>query len=139
MNVHQLRQSGYVVKLRHVREFVAVRRSDDDCFMTRGEYINARENGELEFDGVGGMYYWCDMLNTKTPKIPSYGRAVSPVGGFTYVEITAPTGEVVTSQCSFKNRHFDRKFGTRVALQKAMFKLSDEHARRQLKRFVCNK
>lgn len=133
MNVYDLRRSGATVKVSHVREFIGIHRTDDnDNFMTRGEYEQAKLNGELRYDGVGVSWYFSEVYNVPEKQMPSYGVAVSPVGGWTQVEVIMPSGDTVTGKYSFSNRNFNKSLGTRIALNKALG--SYKHTTRQSKK-----
>lgn len=115
--VKALRDAGYRVKLRHVREFVGVFKLGDDEFMTRGEYEQARLNGEIEYYPWGAEYF---HETTGALKVPSYGMAVDNFGGWTEVDITSPDGTIMHGKYSFRNKQFNRKIGTSAAIGIAM-------------------
>ena len=113
-----LTEQGYRVKVRHIREFLGVRRADDDCFMTRGEYNRGRENGELEFDLYGAAFY---KHHTGTFNIPKYAQAVCSTGGWTQVEVVTPEGQTLHGKYSFGKRNFHRKHGVAAAIGRALY------------------
>lgn len=125
MTIQELRQNGFDVKISHHRLFngIGVRENPTvpviDNVLTRGEYEKARLNHSLDFDDYGLNYY-----NEQCAEDVPYGKAVQPVGGFTTVEVTTPSGEVITKKYNFgKTVPFCRKKGVIAALGRVMKEL----------------
>jgi len=124
--LRELRKLGYKVRIRHVREFIGIKRSDDDCFMTRGEYEYCRLNGHLDFSDVFSSLYYADKYGADTNLIPAYSIAVNSLGGWTEVDIETPYGEIGNGKFNFNNRPFNRKIGLKAAFGRALKKMKSE-------------
>lgn len=136
MNVQELRRNGYHVKIRHVRDFLGVKKVDEnDCYMTRGEYEQARLNGELRFTDPMARDFFTG-LGVADGKMPEYGKAVDSFGGWTEVLVTKPDGVTVKGKCNFSTNNVDRPFVRKVGLSIALSKALgvDKHNERQEKR-----
>lgn len=131
--VCELRRAGNQVFIRHVREFIGVERMDDDEFMTRGEYEEARQNGEIMYIDAFAEDFYREQ-GVARGVVPQYSRAVSPINGWTEVSVVTPEGSTVKGKYNFDNKPFCRKLGTSIALSKALFKLTDEYQRRETKK-----
>lgn len=125
MNIQELRQNGFGVKVSHHRLFRGIGVVEDlpktkiDNVLTRGEYERAKVEGTLDFDDFGANLY-----QEAFPDDVPYGKAVSPVGGFTTVEVTTPDGHVVAKKYNFgKTVPFCRKKGVIAALGRVMKEL----------------
>lgn len=136
--VHELRQAGYKIFIKHVREFIGIRKVDDDYFMTRGEYQNALENGELAFEDIYAEDYYRNPKGrfgyrfTKSDRMPDYSEAVDSLGGWTQVEVVTPEGPILKGKYSFADKPFCRRKGLQIALSKALGTIT--HLNRQVKK-----
>lgn len=121
--IQELRNKGYVVRVHHVREFpfvASVTNEGYDNMLTRGEFERAVDNCSLKFmDNYTGNVYPAEGDETV------FGNMVSPVGGFTKVDIYNKQGVVVASgKRNFTNQQFNKRVGLISALGKALTKLS---------------
>lgn len=128
MNIQELRQNGFKVKINHHRIFNGIGVAEYlpkryiDNVLTRGEYEQARIEQRLDFDDFGMNLYTEQFAEDVT-----YGKAVSPVGGFTTVEVTTPNNEVIVKKYNFgKTVPFCRKKGVIAALGRVMKELREE-------------
>jgi hypothetical protein len=126
--LRELRKAGYHVSIRHVREFCGVYRKNDDCFMTRGEYEHCRLNGEIVYDDLRAMGYYCDRFGVAPNKVPTYGTSVDSYGGWTEVEIVSPEGQVGFGKFNFTNKPFNRKIGLSAAIGRAFKRMKTENS-----------
>lgn len=121
VTVHELRKSGNVVKVKHIREFGGIHKlGETDNFMTRGEYEQARLDGELQFDNDDAMEFYEKVYGVVPGKLPSYGKAVFPDGGWTEVIVTTPEGKELKGKYSFQNKPFNKRIGLAVSLGRAI-------------------
>lgn len=128
MNIQELRQNGFRVKINHHRIFKGIGVAEYlpkrhiDNVLTRGEYEQARNEQRLDFDDLG-MNLYTEQFAEDVP----YGNAVSPTGGFTTVEVTTPNNEVIVKKYNFgRTVPFCRKKGVIAALGRVMKELRDE-------------
>lgn len=140
-SVQELRQKGYRVCIKHVRYFPlngdmvcktidgisgdAYRDYEVDQYLTKGEYLLSQENKNLEFsrDGEESPRVAIYLAPWDIP----YSVAVSPVGGFTHVEIYKDDEFLASGKRNFgKREHFNRKKGVHGALKQALSKVNIE-------------
>lgn len=126
MNIEELRQNGFKVRVKHVRHFPnngAVVESGEsfelDQYLTKGEYLRAKEEFNLEFTEEAENNPKFDYMNAYD--IP-YGKAVSPTGGFTLVEICTYDDKLIASgKRNFGRKEaFNKKTGLHGAFNQAM-------------------
>jgi hypothetical protein len=93
MNINQLRDAGYKVRVHHLRNFKG------------HEGLYTRHDFEVQFSKA------------------LYSKLISPRGGKTVVELTLPNGTDVTDSavCSMKDQ-YNRKLGLKIALGRAVAK-----------------
>lgn len=127
LTVDELRAFGFDVHVQHHRVFNEIGQWESDGqgidnVLTRGEYNRAQQSGQLDFTDdlvVPNRYY--DQGYNLPEEIP-YGKAVSPTGGFTTVNIITPNGVSLRGKFNFgKKEPFCRRQGVLIAINRAMY------------------
>lgn len=117
VTIESLRKSGYKVQVVHTRDCWPWTVDMDEWMLSKYEYEQAVANKQL-LD--------LSMLGIFNDYPPTFGKAVLPTGGFTTVTVTTPDGKL-HSTGKFNvpvGKNFNRKLGSRVALERALQNLS---------------
>lgn len=117
VTIESLRKSGYKVQVVHTRDCWPWTVDTQDFMLNKYEY----EQGVA----LKLMVNMNDWQNTARPA-PNFTQAARPRGGFTTVTVTTPDGKLhATGKFNVPvGKNFNRKLGSRVALERALKNLS---------------